>query len=376
MHANTIALQRLGHEVHVLTIETPKHPVLWGDLKGDYIHKTDFTAYFENTTPTRFDALRAYLGGINYHLDRFDIPEFHALVQKKLDDQQYDMVWMESLYVACYLKTIRATHPDIKCVLRSHNIEYKLWNDRLAEYSFPSALFIKQFNKQLAKAEHQAFHAVDATAAISENDCSTITQIAPQVPAFTLPYFVQESLSSVKDSSPVDFGYIGALDWEPNIQGVIWLVNKVWPQVKQQLPEATLRIAGRNTDSRIQELESDGVEIVGEVSDAESFMRSSDILVVPLFSGSGIRIKLIEAFASKTAVVTTKAAVDGLHLDAIEHVALADEPSEFAAHMVALKQDQELRLNQAQSAYSFYQNHYSEQHYLNQMENILKEVAL
>jgi len=374
MHANTVALQRLGHEVHILTIETPKHPVLWSELKGDYIHKTDFTAYFENTTPTRFDAFRAFIGGSNYHLDRFDVPEFHALLQKKLDEQRYDIVWLESLYVACYVKTIRATHPEVKCILRAHNIEHKLWQERLAEYSFPSSMFIKKFNKQLAKAESSALNTVDVIAAISDNDCATAQELAPQIPAFTLPYFVDQVKDSGEVPSQADFGYVGALDWEPNIQGVIWLVHEVWPSVKQSLPEATLRIAGRNMDSRIQELAGNGIEIMGEIDNAEDFMRSSGMLLAPLFSSSGIRIKLIEAFALNIPVVASTAAIDGLHHEVTEHTAIADTPNEFAAHMISLHQNSELRTNSTASAYAFYQKHYSEAHYLHQMKSIL-EVA-
>jgi glycosyltransferase involved in cell wall biosynthesis len=373
MHANTIALQKLGHEVHVLTIETPKHPVLWADLEGDYIHTTDFTAYFENTTPSKYDAFQAFLFNENYHLERFNIPEFHALVQKKLADVEYDVVWLESLYMACYIETVRNASA-IPIILRAHNVEYQLWDHRLEEYSFPSSLFIKAFNKQLKQTEKEVFKKVNAIAAISDKDALLIKPDANSTPLHTLPYFVEEKASETSTKT-FTFGYIGALDWEPNIQGVLWLVNEVWPVVKQKLPEAELHIAGRNMDQRIKEIQQDGVLVYGEVDDSDEFIRSAQILTVPLFSSSGIRIKLIEAFAAKKAVVASSAATNGLNEGVKSASIIADSSSQFAQSMVQLAMNESERYHLEQQAFNYYQSNYSEHLYLKRLTDLMKEVV-
>ncbi len=373
MHANTIALQKLGHEVHVLTIETPKHPVLWADLEGDYIHTTDFTAYFENTTPSRYDAFQAFLFKENYHLERFNIPEFHALVQKKLADVEYDVVWLESLYVACYIETVRNASA-IPIILRAHNVEYQLWDHRLEEYTFPSSLFIKTFNKQLKQTEKEVFKKVDAIAAISDKDALLIKPDANSTPLYTLPYFVEERSSNTNNKS-FTFGYIGALDWEPNIQGVLWLANEVWPTVKLELPDAELHIAGRNMDQRITEIQQNGVIVHGEVDNSDDFIQSAQILTVPLFSSSGIRIKLIEAFASKKAVVASSAATDGLNQGVDKASLIADSSSQFAQGMIHLATNESAQHHLEQQAFDFYQSNYSEQLYLQRLTDLMKEVV-
>lgn len=375
MHANTVALQKLGYEVHVLTIETPKHPVLWQDLEGDYIHQTDFTAYFENTTPSKFDALQAFLFNENYHLQRFNIPEFHALIQKKLADTTYNAIWLESLYVANYISTIRNSNKKTPIILRAHNVEYKLWSNRLNEYNFPSSLFIKLFNKKLEKAEKEAYNKVNGIAAISEVDAVSIINNSGSVPVYTLPYFVNER-STQLNSKKIAFGYLGALDWEPNIQGVLWLVKHVWPKVKQVLTNTELYIAGRNMDDRIKNIQQDGVVILGEVENADEFISSVNVLTVPLFSSSGIRIKLIEAFASKKAVVASTPAINGLSNDASKACLVADDAKTFAESMIELTTNTSKRINLQEKAFIYYQNNYSEQLYLDRLNNLLKEVLL
>src|SRR5205085_2046559 len=88
--------------------------------------------------------------------------------------------------------------------------------------------------------------------------------------------------------------HIGALDWLPNQQAIRWFLNEVWNKVIEQKPEAKFYLAGRNSPAWIKSLHIPGVVVEGEVPDAISFMNAKEIMVVPLLSGSGVRIKIIE----------------------------------------------------------------------------------
>ena len=108
------------------------------------------------------------------------------------------------------------------------------------------------------------------------------------------------------------FFHIGSMDWEPNIEGINWFLQKVWSRVNMKHPQLEFKIAGKNMPDKLMQLKLQGFENVGEVKDAQAFMAAGDIMVVPLFSGSGIRVKIIEAMAMGKAVITTQKGVEGI----------------------------------------------------------------
>lgn len=370
MHANTLAFAELGHKVDVVTLETPKHPMLWDELTDDYLELAQPEVHFHNATPTKFGAVAAYAFRENYHLQRFDVPEVHALISKKLSEHTYDVVWFESVYTACYLKTVRVNASKAKCILRAHNIEHKLWEGRLNDYPAYMQPLIKTFNTRLEEAEKQAFIEVDAVAAISKPDATYINSLVPGKADVTLSYFQWDNSSILASEKPLLVRYIGALDWEPNIQGVKWLVNDVWPLVYRDLPEAKLEIAGRNTLDRVYNLQNESVHILGEVDNASHYMQEASVLVVPLFSGGGIRIKLIEAASLKKAIVATPKAIEGLSFST-RAIRVEETPVKFAAALVDLLNNQQACNKLQNQAYTEFETFYGKSAYLKSVEQLL-----
>lgn len=370
MHANTLAFAELGHTVDVVTLETPKHPMRWDELTDEYLELTKPEVHFHNSTPTKLGAITSMVFGENFHLKRFDVPEVHALISKKLSEYDYDVVWFESVYTACYLKTVRANAPNAKCILRAHNIEHKLWEGRLSEYPTYMQPIIKSFNMRLEVSEKEAFEQMDVIAPISRQDAEYINALFPSKADGVLSYFPWDQPDLSFNEKPLTVRYIGALDWEPNIQGVLWLVNEVWPLVRRDLPDATLEIAGRNTVDRLFELQSESVRILGEVENANVFMQEATVLAVPLFSGGGIRIKLIEAAALKKAVVATSKAIDGLSFSA-ESIRIADSPVAYASALVELLTDEGLRMRFKNEIYAAFETNYGKEAYLKIVKHLL-----
>ena len=119
------------------------------------------------------------------------------------------------------------------------------------------------------------------------------------------------------------------MDWMPNQEGVRWFLKEVWPQVYERLPQLTLYLAGRKMPAELMKLDMEGVRVVGEVPDANYFIASKQINVVPLLSGSGLRVKIIEAMSAGKVVVTTTIGAEGIGCTDGKDVLIADTPQQF-----------------------------------------------
>jgi glycosyltransferase involved in cell wall biosynthesis len=119
------------------------------------------------------------------------------------------------------------------------------------------------------------------------------------------------------------------MDWLPNIEGIEWLLKEVWPAVVQNHPSARLFLAGRSMPPSFKQHVSGSVIIEGEVNDAAAFMADKGIMAVPLFSGSGMRVKIIEGMMMGKTIITTPIGIEGIIHEAGKDVIIASNATEF-----------------------------------------------
>jgi glycosyltransferase involved in cell wall biosynthesis len=132
------------------------------------------------------------------------------------------------------------------------------------------------------------------------------------------------------DSLPNDLIYIGALDWNPNIEGLKWFINQVWPHLHIRYPALKLNIAGRNPDIKLTGFfNTPGIQYFGEVEDVVTFMEKGKIMIIPLFSGSGMRVKIIEGLARKKCIITTSKGMEGIPAENEKHLLKADSVQNY-----------------------------------------------
>ena len=138
-----------------------------------------------------------------------------------------------------------------------------------------------------------------------------------------------EELSNV-EVEPDSLFHIGAMDWLPNLESIRWLLDDIWPVVHSRVPQAKLYLAGRKMPEQLMKARIEGVSVIGEVPDAMYFIGSKKINIVPLLSGSGIRVKIIEAMSVGKVVVTTTVGAQGIDYTDGENILIANTPDEFA----------------------------------------------
>ena len=337
MDALTRGMLDAGHKVKVITASTEKHPWEPDSIETDWLEETQAEAVFLDTRLNKVDAFASLVTGDSYNISRFHSPDFENKLIKILQSQVFDLVLFESLFTAPYLPTVRR-FCDGAAVLRAHNVEHHIWQ-HLAEETpqLTKRMYLKWLASKLAEYEVNALQDFDAIAAISAEDITRFQSLGCSLPMHLLPFGLDDNeWPKPNDRSVNHVFHLGAMDWRPNQQGVRWFTNRVWPLVRQRIPQAELRLAGRHFPSNWSVPEYMGIEILGEVENAWEVMTDSGIMIIPLLSGSGMRIKAIEAMAAGRPIVSTPIGIEGLAGEDGIHFHVASTPEAFAQHIIQL----------------------------------------
>ena len=328
------AMIEMGWSVKILGIATPKHP--YTELPIDTIFNKTKPEYVKiNTTPNIGGLLKGLWSKNNYIINRFNSLEFADLISKTLSENTYDIVIFEGAFTAIYHDIIRKKSKAI-LVMRTHNVEFQLWEDRLLnEPSGLKRFLLKSPVKQLKKFELEELKKFDALATISVSDKAFFNSYVGLNKTIYVPFGI--SLPDeivIDDDAQNKIVFLGALDWEPNIHGLEWFLKEVWPSIRLRNSKITFYIGGRNAPANFAKKLPEGVIFHGEVPDAQSFILSGKLMVVPLFEASGIRIKIIEGLALGQVISTTTKGAQGIPAQNEKDILISDSPKQMARDIV------------------------------------------
>jgi glycosyltransferase involved in cell wall biosynthesis len=268
-----------------------------------------------------------------------------------LDKEQFDVVQLEMLFMAPYVETIRE-HSKAMIVLRAHNVEHKIW-ERIAKETkfFAKRWYINHLAKTLKDYELSALETVDGIAAITRKDAAFFRKYCSK-PIIDIPYGVYPEQFTPKyeiEGKP-KFYHIGSMNWMPNEEGIRWFIDEVLPKTLEKVPEFVYHLAGRSMPEWLTTLNNPHVEVVGEVPDAKAFVSDHDVAIVPLLSGSGIRIKIIESMALGKTVITTRVGAEGILYDEEVNIIIAENKAKMVEAIRSLNESPETAVRIGQAA--------------------------
>jgi glycosyltransferase involved in cell wall biosynthesis len=319
----TKGLLAAGHRVTMLAINTPKHhqpASVLAHLGPDF----RLVTVDVDTRLRPLKALRNFLYSKEpYNVERFNSQAVVNGLSQLLAAEQFDVVQFEGTFVAPYLAFVRwklrhvATTPP-PLVLRAHNIEYIIWQ-RLAsgERNPLKRWYLEHLAKRMQQFERRELPQFDAIAAITPEDMARLRTLNCQHPIALVPAAV-ELASFQPDPAvrprPRTVFMIGSLNWLPNLEGLDWLLREVWPALHAELPALELHVAGVAPPGHLTSRPKgqDNVFIHGFVESAAAFMRQHDLMLVPLLSGGGMRVKIIEGLALGKAILSTGIGAEGI----------------------------------------------------------------
>jgi glycosyltransferase involved in cell wall biosynthesis len=330
------AFAMLGHSVDVLAVNPPKH---FTDISQLADLPTNIQIYPVqlDTTPTWPKALKnLLLSRLPYQVERFVDKNFVNWLVEILNRSNPDIVQIEGVYLCPYIAVIRKCS-KAKIILRAHNIEHVLWHDIARnEHSFLKHIYLNIQAIRMKKYEISQFAMVDAVTTVTENDLLTLRKYCPKVDVRVFPFGVEDKTAPYRKQSNLDaIAFLGALDWVPNQEAIRWFAGEVWPVVHKQFPALQFHIAGRNASLGLVSYlkNADGIFFHGEIPDAQLFINQFMVMVAPLFSGSGIRVKIIEAMQQGVVVIASAKAAEGIPAISGKHLLLAETATDYVNHL-------------------------------------------
>jgi glycosyltransferase involved in cell wall biosynthesis len=224
-------------------------------------------------------------------------------------------------------------------LIASHNIEAQIWRRRAEVSGHALARFY--FNWQAVKMERferRVFRRARAVTVVSASDRAQAQGMGAAHSRIVANGVDLDDFRPAPGLVPSRLLFLGALDWFPNQDAVIYFVDTMLPLIRARRAGVEFKIVGRRPPATLRRrLETEpGVELVGEVADVRPWLASAAVVVVPLRVGGGSRIKIIEALAMEKAVIATTIGAEGLELRSGSHLLIADTPQQFARLTVQL----------------------------------------
>lgn len=355
----TKGLLAAGHSVKVVTLSTPKHPLRLDAIPAELREATGVEGVFVDTRINPVDAFNDLVTSDNYNISRFFSPDLDMLLERTLRQGRFDLVHLESLFMTPYIPTVRR-FTKAPVVLRSHNLEHVV-QKRLAdgERNFLKRPYRQLLARQLRRYEHASVGMVDGLVAITPGDAAHFERMGTRTRIRTVPFGTDVPVQAVAwPAGPLRFFHLGSMDWAPNVEGIRWFLAEVWPTVIARRPEARLHLAGNHMPADLLRNELPGVHTEGYVHDAAEWMAKRHVMVVPLLSAGGMRVKIVEGMALGRPVISTLRGAEGMERAVGEGLWVEPDAAAFADRMEALLDEQALAEQGGAKAYTAMRTHF------------------
>lgn len=288
------------------------------------------------------------------------VQEMQELVDELAEREHFDVVYADHLQMAQY---VRREHAPC-LILDEHNVEWRILKRLAATSSGLRKVFAEQESRKLRAFEISACSRFDQVITVTEEDRIALLDDNPDLDNVdTVPIGVDlEEFRPVRlDPGSQTILSLGTMSWPPNVDAILYFTNEIYPLVKQAVPNTNFVIAGSRPPGSIQALSSidRSITVTGYVPDVSSLAAQATAFIVPLRSGSGMRVKIINALAMGLPVVTTSIGCEGIDAVNERDLLIADDPPAFADAVIRLLNDTKLRSMLGESGRRLVEQKYS-----------------
>jgi sugar transferase (PEP-CTERM/EpsH1 system associated) len=316
----------------------------------------------------------------SFYAARYHSPALARSLESQLASSSWDVVQYEFAYMAQYRPGSR--QPGPAWVLDQHNVEHclsaTLVSTARGVRGRAYGLYASREHAKRRREEIAVCRRVDAVLAVSEHDAGLLRRLAPESRVEVVPNGVDlERVRPLAAAEPAPGAvFVGKMDYRPNVDAVLWFCEQVLPNVREQLPEFSFTIVGAEPVSAVRALERlRGVTVTGRVPDPLPYLRAATSAVAPLRSGSGTRLKILEALAVGCPVVSTAKGAEGLDVEDDRHLLLADDPDVFASQIVSLASSQARRRSLADAGRELVERRYGWDSVVDSLEGVYERLS-
>ncbi len=294
--------------------------------------------------------IRSLVSKEPYTVWRHFSAEFVRAVRDAVAQHAIDIVHCDILPMAYAIRDLG----ELPCTLTDHDVCY-IKAKRIGEHA--SNLLVKGMywfeSVKLRRFEKDCFGRVSVGVAVSEVDRDMLEALTNRQDLEVVANGVDtdEFVPSPDKEQPATILWVGGLDYLPNRDAVQWFLTDVFPIVKKRVPNAKCDVVGGGGKQTLRNFASDdSIMFHGFVESPVPYLQSATVFVVPVRSGSGTRLKMLEAMASGKAIVSTSIGAEGIKGDSGVHFLIADDPEEFAEQVVRLIRSAEERRRLGENA--------------------------
>ncbi len=324
-------------ETSLLAMNTTKHHVKL-PIDDEYFSRLqDFQTIDIDNDVKPIGAFRNLFQQDSYVLARFISHDFSQKLAEMIEKIQPDVVQFETLFTAYYIDELKPQFPQVNMVYRMHNVEHEIWNTLSDMGAAWRRWYLGLISKRLRHEELRILASADQVLCISPEDAEWVDTHTPQVDKRVYPFAIDPLDFEQNIDRPLNFYHLGSMDWPPNQDAMNWWLRDIWPHFGYA-EDYPFYMAGRHMDIT-RYPQPTGAHLVGEVQDVDDFLADKSVLVVPLRSGSGMRIKVLEAMQRSIVVISTSIGITGIAGKPGTHYLIADTPEEFVAQMNMLVAD-------------------------------------
>lgn len=346
------------HEVHYVAFNDPAHPegLVRSSEYSSFAHPVPFEVVPKRSARFAGQLIAGLFSPIPVAGMRWRSEAMRETVDRLLAEHRFDAKVCDFLFPSINIGSLHGW------TLFQHNVESVIW-ERHAE-SGRTAAHRAYFGVQARRMfdwEKRVCREASHVVAVSDIDAQTMRQrfgvehISSVPTGVDLSYFERPSNPALEH----DLVFVGSMDWMPNVDGMRWFLDEVFPLIQAKKPDCRLAIVGRNPPPSLQAAANAHITVTGTVPDVRPFLWQSALSIVPLRIGGGTRLKIFEAMAAGTAVVSTTIGAEGLPVRHGETIRIADSAQTFATECLAMLANREARERMAAEALALLQAKFS-----------------
>jgi glycosyltransferase involved in cell wall biosynthesis len=345
--------------------------------------------------------MRSHFTGRPFLIERDDLGAMHVMVEHILSTEAIDAIHADQLTMTQFALRARqeqgilggdgghgSDHRGFSLIFDAHNAVWTIM-ERMRQNS---AWFLHPIlgleARRIKRYEGRIVREFDHTLAVTEIDHSALLQAAasksdgfgpalPDIPVIPIAVNTGALQSICRVSGSVNIVTLGTLHYPPNADGIRWFMQEVFPLVREQIPEATLTVVGKNPPKDFLERASQeprSIRVTGYVPDLTPYLEQAAIMVVPVRAGGGMRVRILEAFARAIPVITTTVGLEGIYARPGEEVLIANSPSDFASAVVRLLRDEALQAKLATNGRRLAEQRYDWKVVLKAMDTVYNQI--
>ncbi len=284
--------------------------------------------------------LASQFGGRSFLMLRDEVQAMRQLLSDLLSRERFDLVHADQLNMVRF-----ALGTGLPVVLDEHNAVWTMFQHMARQERGIKRLLLELVWRRLRRYEGRVCRESHAVMAVSAEDRAALLAAGASDPISVIPIAVDVAGIQVVPRQPSAQSILSmaTMYWPPNIDGVLWFAREVLPLVRDAVPDAPFTIVGARPPAEVVALGRDpSVQVTGYVDDPTPYLEASALLIVPLFAGGGMRVKILEALARGIPVVSTTIGAEGIEVTPGEHLLIADEPAAFAEAVIRVLRDRAL----------------------------------